>query len=108
MVSSIGFLDSLPVHEIIRYAGGDEYRGKSTTYDGAARKHPYDKDRLLLVPSPLEHLNVIYDFQINDILHAEPLRSLVTEKGESLQIVRLWIRYGSVALKMEPFRVDPK
>jgi hypothetical protein len=105
---STGFLESLPAHEIVRYTGTGEYQGVSTAYDGAARKHPYDDSRILLVPSPLDHLHIIYEFQITDILHAEPLRNLGTESGENLAIVRLWVRHGSVGLKMEPFRIEPR
>ena len=107
MASKI-YLESLPLHEIARYAGDGEYRGKSSPYDGAARRHPYDPQRILLVPSPLDHLHIIYEFRLADILHAEPLQSLGTEQGESLQIVRLWVRHASIGLKMQPFRVDPR
>ena len=106
MVAEPKLLESLPLHEITRAASGGEYHGRSTAYDGAARKHPYDPSRILLVPSPLDHLHLILEFQIADILHAEHLQSLGAETGESLQIVRLWVRHGSVGVQMEPFRVE--
>ena len=108
MVAEPKLLEALPLHEIIRYASGGNYRGRSTPYDGAARKHPYDSSRILLIPSPLDHLHLILEFQIADILHAEPLHSVAAETGESLQIVRLWVHHGSVGVRMEPFRVEAR
>ena len=99
------YLESLPAHEIVRYGAGDGYQGNSTPYEGAARKHPYDPNRILLVPAPLENPHVIYEFLLDDVLHADELRSIVTEHGDNLKIVRLWIRHDSIGLKMEPFRV---
>ena len=108
MVAETKYLETLPLHEIIKYSSGESYRGRSIAYDGAARKHPYDPTRILLVPSPLDHLHLILEFRISDVLHAEPLQSVASETGESLQIVRLWIRTGGVGVRMQPFRVEAK
>ncbi|TVR01024.1 MAG: hypothetical protein EA403_10950 [Spirochaetaceae bacterium] len=108
MVAEPKLLEALPLHEIIRCASAGNYQGRSTAYDGAARRHPYDSSRILLVPSPMDHLHLILEFQIADILHAEQLHSVAAETGESLQIMRLWVRHGSVGVRMEPFRVEAR
>ena len=107
-MSATQYIQSLPAHDIVRYVSGESYHGKSTPFEGAPRKHPYDSQRILLIPSPFENPHVIYEFLMADVLHAEELQSVVTEKGDNLQIIRLWIRNESVGLKMEPFRVEPK
>ncbi len=106
-MSATRYLENLPAHDIARYVSSDTYRGKSTPFEGAPRKHPYDAHRILLVPAPLENPHLIYEFLIADVLHAEELSSVVTEQGDSLQTVRLWIKHESVGLRMEPFRVTP-
>ena len=104
-MSATRYLESLPAHDIVRYASSEAYQGKSTPFEGAPRKHPYDPHRILLVPSPLENPHLMLEFLISDVMHAEELRSVVTEQGDNLQVVRLWIRHESVGLRMEPFRV---
>jgi inorganic pyrophosphatase len=60
---------------------------------------------LLLLSSPLESRSDVYEFRSEDILYAEELSSLTKPNGVTVERVRLWVRNGSPAMRMEPLRV---
>ena len=49
---------------------------------------------------------MFFEFNINDIVHVEELSSIVNEAGESLRIVKIWVKKGSLGLRYEPFVVE--
>ena len=76
----------------------------STPFGGALRPH-YNPKMLLLLSSPLESRSDVFEFRSEDILYAEELSSLTKPNGVTVERVRLWIRNGSPAMRMEPLRV---
>ncbi len=100
-----GFLEAQPSFDIQKYATHDNYRRLGVEFMGTPRRHPYDTDRMVLVPSPFESDRVFYEFRLQDILHAEEVKSIVNHEGRSVQLVRFWIRRGSRALTISPFEV---
>jgi hypothetical protein len=71
---------------------------------GALRPH-YNPKMLLLLSSPLESRSDVFEFRSEDILYAEELSSLTKPNGVTVERVRLWVRNGSPAMRMEPLRV---
>jgi len=65
----------------------------------------YNPKMLLLLSSPLESRSDVFEFRSEDILYAEELSSLTKPNGVTVERVRLWIRNGSPAMRMEPLRV---
>ena len=82
------------------------YARTSVAFTGVPRKHPYDKDRLLLITDPFSAHASFCEFRIADITHVEELSTLVDREGESVKTVRLWVRKKSWGLRYEPFRVE--
>ena len=76
----------------------------STPFSGALRPH-YNPKMLLLLSSPLESRSDVFEFRSEDILYAEELSSLTKPNGVTVERVRLWVRNGSPAMRMEPLRV---
>ena len=76
----------------------------STPFCGALRPHSNPK-MLLLLSSPLESRSDVLEFRSEDILYAEELSSLTKPNGVTVEQVRLWVRNGSPAMRMEPLRV---
>lgn len=105
-VSVKKYLETAPLLELTRYASRDDYAAVSLPYIGAPRKHPYDREKLILITHPFTADPTFYEFKLTDILHAEDLENLVTETGESLPVVRIWIRRGSIGIRFIPFEVD--
>lgn len=104
-MSAQKYLTTQPMRELEYYHPEERYKEKGYPYRGAARRHPYDPGKLLLIPSPEEAPHSFYEFKSSDILHAELLRSITTEGGQTLQIHEVWVRRGSPAIIMHPFTV---
>ena len=98
-------LEALPVSEVIRYDSTKSYLKEAICFSGTPRKHPYDREKLILINAPFNPNTWFYEFGIIDIMHAEDLPSIVTETGENIRMVNLWIRKGSFALKILAFEV---
>jgi hypothetical protein len=106
-------LEEEPQFEIIRYKSGAPQ--DAVAFTGTLRKHPYDPDKCLLLAdssaaqasaAPAGFTPAILEFRKADVLGMEELPSPVDESGHSRQVLRLWIRRGSLALRYEPFEVD--
>ena len=103
-MSSHNFLESLPLNEIAKYSKGPPKNGISFT--GHPRQHPVDKSKVILIYDPLGANPMVMEFKLEDLLFVEELHSAVTETGEGLPLMKLWIRKGSRAVLLEPFEVD--
>lgn len=102
----IRHLEALPVSEVIRYDTTKRYLKETVCFAGTPRKHPYDREKLILITSPFNANTWFFEFRINDIMHAEDQPSIVTESGENIRMVNLWIKKGSFALKIHAFEVN--
>lgn len=101
------YLESTPLKEIILYKKSDEeYSKRCIPFRGNPRKHPYDKEKILLIEKPFSSSTAFYEFKLEDVTHVDDQASLVTETGESLRMVELWVKKGSFALQYEPFEVE--
>ncbi|HUX11863.1 MAG TPA: hypothetical protein VMW87_02475 [Spirochaetia bacterium] len=99
------YLETSPLHEISRYAAQSDYEREGVLFSGTARKHPYDRQKLLLIPPPFATPHVLYEFRLSDILHAENRSNLVMVNGESLPMIDMWVRKGSTGIIMHSFEV---
>jgi hypothetical protein len=101
---SIGsYLESLPLSEIAKYNEGPPKDG--VPFTGYPRQHPSEKGKLVLIYDPLGAKPSILEFKIEDVLYIEELHSAVTQAGEGVPLVKLWIRRGAHGVIMEPFQV---
>ena len=105
-MSVIKYIETQPLHDLTKYKTKIDYRKCAVSFTGSARKHPYDKDKLLLVADPFSSHTVFYEFRIKDIVHYDDLPGIATDSGDNLMMIRLWITKGSLGLKYEPFEVD--
>jgi len=102
-------LEEEPLFDLVRYASGTPQ--DAVAFVGTLRKHPYDRDKCLLLANPSAAAAAratpsILEFRKTDILGMEDLPSPVDEAGHSRQIYKLWVRRGSLGLRYEPFEVD--
>jgi inorganic pyrophosphatase len=102
MVSS--YLESLPLNEIARYSKGPPSNG--VPFSGYPQQHPSEKDKLILIYDPVGINPTVMEFKLSDILYVEEVPSAVTEQGEGIPLIKLWIRKGAHGVIMEPFEVD--
>ncbi|MCL2271967.1 MAG: hypothetical protein FWC19_04065 [Treponema sp.] len=100
------YLEMLPVSSIAKYAKGQSADG--VPFSGYPRAHPSEKDKLILVNDPLGPDPAVLEFKLDDILFVEEIPSAVTEAGEGIPMVKLWVKRGAAGMIIEPFEVtDP-
>jgi hypothetical protein len=102
-MSISSYLEAKPLSEIERYNKG--LPNNSIPYTGHPRQHPSEKDKLILIHDPVGENPRIMEFKMNDVTGLEEIPSAVTEAGEGVRLVRLWIRKGAVGVLMQPFEV---
>ena len=98
------YLETLPVSKIAKYTEG--LPKDAIPFTGCPRQHHSEKHKLLLIHDPLGEIPRILEFKIDDVLHVEETPSAVTELGEGVPLVRLWIRKGAHGVLLEPFEVQ--
>ena len=100
------FLEKAKKFDVQTYKKSPELKLDFVPFSGTPQRHPYDKDRILLIADPLSTQTFYYEFNKTDIEGIEQLPSLVTMEGESVTIVRVWVRKGSIGIKSFPFVVE--
>jgi hypothetical protein len=103
-MNSANYLEMLPLSSIAKYARGQPKDGLPFT--GYPRQHPLEKDKLILVNDPLGPGPTVLEFKLEDVLFVEEIPSAVTESGEGVPLVKLWIRKGAHGVILEPFEVN--
>jgi len=102
----MNYLEMLPLSSITKYAKGQPNNGVAFT--GYPRVHPSDKSKLILVNDPLGNEPSVIEFKLDDIIFVEDVPSAVTETGEGVPLVKLWIKRGAMGVILEPFEVNDK
>lgn len=110
----IEMLEEEPLYEVIRYRSGTPK--DAIAFVGTLRKHPYDEGKCILLADPVSSESAgkklagsspaILEFRKADIKAVEEQPSLVDETGHSRQVMKLWIRRGSLGVRYEPFEVE--
>lgn len=75
-------------------------------FSGSPRKHPFEKDKIILLADPFTGSTFYYEFKINDICYAEELANITNIDGDSVPMTRIWIKKKSAAVMCTPFIVD--
>jgi len=98
------YLEALPLKDIAKYSGGQPKN--AIPFAGYPRQHPSEKNKLILVHDPLGSAATVMEFKLDDVISVEEVPSAVTEAGEGIPLIRLWIRKGAHGVILEPFEVD--
>jgi len=83
-----------------------ELRKTHVPFSGSPLKHPYDPKKIILVPDPYSSNPFYYEFKRRDIAYGEKLPNIVNLDGETVNLVRLWIKKGSASMLCTPFFVE--
>jgi len=81
-------------------------RKTHVSFSGSPKKHPYDPQQVILVADPFSTNNLFYEFSQADISYVEELPSLVSQDGETMTMVRVWVKKLSIGLRCSPFIVE--
>jgi hypothetical protein len=100
------YLTTESLNEIVKYSTFADYSKGHVAFAGAPKKHPYDSEKIILIQDPFSSHTTFYEFRIADIAHVDELPQIVAESGESLTMVRIWVKKGSFGVRYEPFVVE--
>ena len=76
------------------------------SFSGSPNKHPYDSEKVILVIDPFSTNNFYYEFNKEDITYVEELPNLVNIDGETITMVRVWVKKMSLGIRCSPFIVE--
>ena len=92
--------------ELQKYVRSLEFDKKNCcSFYGSPKKHPHEKNRVILVADPFSEHTFYYEFSMQDILSLEEQPSITNLEGESVSMVRLWVKKKSIGLQCSPFVV---
>jgi len=103
-MSDLKYLATTQLNKIIKYESTSDYEKSCVPINGNPRKHPYDKNRLILILESHDDRTVFHDFKLNDIAHIEELPNISKGEGVSLRQVQLWVKKDSWIIKSEAYR----
>ena len=75
-------------------------------FSGAPQRHPYEPDKVILIPDPFSTQTFYYEFEAEDISYVEELPSLVDIEGKTISMARIWVEKKSIGLRCSLFVVE--
>ena len=108
-MTETGYLKEAEKFEIQAYKRPEDFntlRETHVAFTGTPKRHPYDAEKVILVADPYSNQNVYYEFSKMDISYVEELPSIVTLEGETVTMVRIWLKKMSIGLRCSPFIVE--
>jgi len=104
VTNTLNYLEMLPLSSIAKFPKSHPVDG--VPFSGYPRVHPSEKDKLILVNDPFGSEPTVLEFKLEDILYVEDVPSAVTEAGEGVPLIKLWVKRGAVGMILEPFEVN--
>ncbi len=83
-----------------------ELKKTHVPFSGSPLNHPYDPKKVILVQDPYSGSPFYYEFRSDDITYAEKLPSVVNLDGETVTMVRFWVKKMALGVLCTPFRVE--
>lgn len=74
-------------------------------FSGSPRKKSNDPEKIILIADPFSTNTFYYEFNTEDISYAEELPSLTSPFGETITMVRVWVKKMSLGVRSFPFKV---
>jgi len=100
------FLELKDAFELEKYVKNMDFdKKRCCSFYGSPKKHPYGEERIILVADPFGEHTFYYDFKLKDILSIEEQPRITSPAGDSVSMVRLWVKKGSIGLQCTPFAV---
>lgn len=75
-----------------------ELKKTHVPFSGSPLKHPYDSSKVILVPDPYSSTPLYYEFKSGDVSFLEELPNIVSSEGETIRMVRIWVKKMSVGM----------
>jgi inorganic pyrophosphatase len=83
-----------------------ELKKTHVPFSGSPVNHPYDSKKVILVQDPYSSSPFYYEFKSDDITYAEKLPNIVNVEGETVTMVRFWVKKMALGILCTPFLVQ--
>jgi len=92
--------------EVEKYSDPNRLINEAIPYIGQPKRHESDPDKVFLRLNPLSGNGALLEFKTKDVVYAENVKTVSQKDGSAFQIIKIWIKKGSVGIKLEPFTVQ--
>lgn len=89
-----------------KYSNRNRLIREAVPYVGQAKQSASEPNKIFLRLDPLSSNGTLLEFKSEDVVVAENVETVADKDGEAFQIVKLWVRIGSLGIKLEPFSVQ--
>ncbi|MFT6927801.1 MAG: hypothetical protein ACJAZP_003446 [Psychromonas sp.] len=89
-----------------KYSNRNRLFKEAVPYVGQAKQSVSEPNKIFLRLNPLASNGALLEFKREDIVIAENVETVADKEGETFQIVKIWVRIGSIGIKLEPFSVQ--
>lgn len=91
--------------ELEKYSDPNRLRKEAIPYIGQPKQQENQSDKVYLRLNPLSSNGAFLEFKTKDVVFAENVKTVTQNDGTAFNIVKIWIRKGSIGIKLEPFSV---
>jgi hypothetical protein len=91
---------------VAKYSDPTRLSKDALPYIGQPKQNSSDPDKIYIRLNPLSNNGAILEFKTKDVVYAENVKTVSQSDGRAFQIVKVWIRKGSIGIKLEPFSVQ--
>jgi len=91
--------------ELEKYRDPNRLLKEAIPYIGQPKRQEGAPDKIYIRLNPLSSNGAFLEFKTKDVVFAENVKTVSQSDGTAFSIVKIWIRKGSIGIKMEPFSV---
>jgi len=88
-----------------KYSNRNRLLSEAVSYVGRPKKSASEPDKIFLRLNPLSSNGALLEFKSEDVVFAENVETVANKDGETFQIFKIWVRIGSVGIKLKQFTV---
>ena len=92
--------------QLEKYVDPSRLADEAVPFVGQPKQTESEQDKIYLRLNPLSSNGALLEFKVKDIIYAENVKTVTHEDGTAFQIAKIWIRKGSIGIKLEPFSVQ--
>lgn len=92
--------------ELQKYREPNRLMDEAVPYIGQPKQKEGEPDKIFIRLNPLSSNGAILEFKTEDVIFAENVKTVSQKEGGAFQIAKVWIRKGSIGIKLEPFSVQ--
>ena len=92
--------------QLEKYVDPNRLADEAVPYVGQPKQTESEPNKLYIRLNPLSSNGALLEFKVADIVYAENVKTVTHQDGTAFQIAKIWIRKGSIGIKLEPFSVQ--